>query len=85
MFLPGNPGGRLYRVLFGRLRDQKVARTFGLASLLVLALLAGFGLRTYTVRHIARTAVLPNVEVVSVYPMAATGMRQLASLALSLS
>jgi hypothetical protein len=35
------------------------------------------------VRHIARTAVLPNVEVVSVYPMAATAMRQVASLALS--
>lgn len=83
MFLPGNPGGRLYRLLFGRLRDQKVARTFGLASLLVLVPLVGFGLHAYTVRHIARTAVSPNVEVVSVYPMAATGMRQLASLALS--
>jgi len=32
-----------------------------------------------TVRHIARTPWLPNVEVVSVYPMAATAMRQVAS------
>jgi protein-S-isoprenylcysteine O-methyltransferase Ste14 len=83
MFLPGNPGGRLYRILFGSLRDQKVARSLALASLLVLVLLAGFGLRVYTVRHVARTAVLPNVEVISVYPMAAMAMRQLASLALS--
>jgi len=83
MFLPGNPGGRLYRLLFGNLRDQKLARRLALMSLLVLVLLVGFGLRAYTVRHIARTAVLPNVEVVSVYPMAATTMRQLSSLALS--
>jgi protein-S-isoprenylcysteine O-methyltransferase Ste14 len=83
MFLPGNPGGRLYRLLFGNLRDQKLARRLALTSLLVLVLLVGFGLRAYTVRHIARTAVLPNVEVVSVYPMAATTMRQLSSLALS--
>ncbi len=83
MFLPGNPGGRLYRLLFGSLRDQKVARPVALASLLALVLLVGFGLRAYTVRHIARTTVLPNVEVVSVYPMTATAMRQLSSLALS--
>ena len=83
MFLPGNHGGRLYRRLFGNLREQKFARPLALTSLLVLVLLAVFGLRAYTVRHIARTAVLPNVEVVSVYPMAAMAMRQVASLALS--
>ena len=83
MFLPGNPGGRLYRRLFGNLREQKFARRLALTSLLVLVLAAAFSLRAYTVRHIARTAVLPNVEVVSVYPMAATAMRQVASLALS--
>jgi protein-S-isoprenylcysteine O-methyltransferase Ste14 len=83
MFLPGNPGDRLYRLLFGKLQDQKLARRLALTSSLVLVLLLGFGLRTYTVRHIARTAVLPNVEVVSVYPIAATTMRQLFSLAVS--
>ena len=83
MFLPGNPRGRLYRLLFGNLRDQKLARRLALTSSLVLVLLLGFGLRAYTVRHIARTGVLPNVEVVSVYPMAATTMRQLFSLAVS--
>lgn len=83
MFLPGNPGGRLYRVLFGNLRDQKLARRLALTSSLVLVLLLGFGLRAYTVRHIACTTVLPNVEVVSVYPMAATTMQELFSLAVS--
>jgi len=83
MFLPGNPGGRLYQVLFGSLRDQKVARTLGLASLLLLALLVGFGLRAYTVRHIARSVVSPDMEVVSVYPMTSVAMQQLTALALS--
>lgn len=83
MFLPGNPGGRLYRAVFGSLRDQKFARWLALASLLVVVLMVGFGLRAYTVRHIARSAVLQNVEVVAVYPMTVAAMRQLSSLALS--
>jgi len=83
MFLPGNPGGRVYRLLFGNLREQKLARPLALTSLLVLVLLVGFSLRAYTLQHIARTAVLPNMEVVSVYPMTATDMRQLVSLAQS--
>ena len=83
MFLPGNPGGRLYWVLFGRLRDQKFAHRFALSSLLVLVPLMGFGLHAYTVRHVACTAVLPNVEVVSVYPKAAGAMQELSYLALS--
>ncbi|PYV95780.1 MAG: hypothetical protein DMG89_20155 [Acidobacteria bacterium] len=83
MFLPGNPGGRLYRLLFGSLRDQKLAHRLALMILLVLVLLAGFGLRAYTVRHIARTVTLPNMEVVSVYPTTSTAMHQISSLALS--
>jgi hypothetical protein len=51
--------------------------------LLVLALLLGLGLRAYTVRHIARIAVSPDMEVVSVYPMPSAAMQQLAALALS--
>jgi protein-S-isoprenylcysteine O-methyltransferase Ste14 len=83
MFLPGNPGGRLYRLLFGNVREQNFARRLALASLLALVLLLGFGLRAYTVRHIARTTVLPNMEVVSAYPMTSAAMQQLAALALS--
>ena len=41
MFLPGNPGGRLYRLLFGNLRDQKLARRLALTSSLVLVLRLG--------------------------------------------
>jgi hypothetical protein len=83
MFLPGNPGTRLYRLLFHGLRDQRLAHRLALMLLLVLVLAAGFGLRAYTLRHIARIAVLPNVEVVSVYPMNLQALRHLSSLALS--
>ena len=83
MFLPGNPGGRLYRLLLGGLRDQRLAHQLALASLLVLALLVGYGLHAYTVRHIACIAVSPDMEVVSVYPMPSSSMQQLASLAMS--
>ena len=83
MFLPGNPGGRLYRLLFGGLHDQRLARRLAMTLLLVLVLAAGFGLRAYTLRHIARITVLSNLEMISVYPMAPAAMRQLSSLALS--
>ena len=83
MFLPGNPGGRLYHLVFGSLQDQTSARPLALTSLLVLALLLGLGLRAYTVRHIARIAVSPDMEVISVYPMPSAAMQQLAALALS--
>ena len=83
MFLPGNPGGRLYRLLFGSLRDQKLAHQLALTSLLVLVPLMGFGLHAYSVRHVARTAVSPNVEAVSVYPKTVVAMQELSYLALS--
>lgn len=83
MFLPGNPGGHIYRLVFGGLRDQRFARRLALTSLLALALLLGLGLRFYTVRHIARIAASADMEVVSVYPMPSATMQQLAALALS--
>jgi len=83
MFLPGNPGGRLYSRALGGLPDQKLARGMALAILLILVLLGACFLRAYTVNHISRAAVLPDLEVVSVYPMTPAHMRELMSLALS--
>jgi protein-S-isoprenylcysteine O-methyltransferase Ste14 len=83
MFFPGNPAGHFYRLVFGGLRNQRFAHRLALTSLLALVLLLGFGLRVYTVRHVATTAVAPNLEVVSVYPMSSAAMRQLTDAALS--
>ena len=83
MFFPGNPGGRVYRLVFGGLRDQRLARRLAPSSLLLLALLLAFGLRAYTVRRVSIAAVSPNLEVMSVYPMSSVAMRQLTDAALS--
>jgi hypothetical protein len=83
MFLPGNPGGRVYRLVFGGLPNQRFAHRLALASLLALSLLLGFGLRAYTVRHIASIAVSPDMAIVSVYPMTSTATQELAALAVS--
>src|SRR5262249_48652199 len=83
MFLPGNPGGHLYRLVFGGLQNQRFAHRLALIGVLALVLLLGFGLRAYTVRHLTSTAVSPDMEVVSVYPMTSATMEQLVALALS--
>ena len=83
MFLPGNPGGRLGRFLFGSLRDQGLARSFALASLALTLLVAGFALRAYAMAHIAHTEVASNIEVLAAYPMSSSAMQRLASAVLS--
>lgn len=83
MFLPGNPGGRLYRLLFGKLNDQKLGHGLAVTMLLGLALVAGLGLYAYTTRHIAHTTVSSNMEAIAVYPMPPSDMRGITLLALS--
>lgn len=82
MFFPGNPGHRLYRLAFGRMTNQRAGVRLALASVVGLLLLTGFGLRAYTLLHIAHSRVLPNLEVVSVYPMAEARHPEIARLAL---
>jgi hypothetical protein len=48
MFLPGNPGGRVYRLLFGGLPDQRLAHRLAVGSSVFVLLIAGIGLRGYT-------------------------------------
>lgn len=81
MFLPANPGKRLYQQLFGRWRNQNLARRVAVVGLLGFVVLIVFGLRTYTVRSISATEVA-NIQVVSAYPMSPGRMQQLVSSAL---
>ena len=67
MFLPGEPGAILYRVLFGWIRPRGVGLTVAYLALLGLSIGAGFWLRDYTLRHLTRTQV-GSMQVVSVYP-----------------
>ena len=83
MFLPGNPGGRIYRLLFGGLTNQGLAHRLAIGSSALVLLIAGIGLRGYTLGHISRSINAANVEVISVYPMTGEEMQHVVALALA--
>ncbi len=70
MFLPGDPGGKIFRLLFGWSNSKGLA--LGLAYMFTLTLFigVGFGLRSYT---ISNTSILKipekRVTVVSITPL----------------
>ena len=49
MFLPGEPGGRLFRALFGWSQSKGVALGLAYTLSLVLSVAVAFGLRSYTI------------------------------------
>src|SRR5438445_11564041 len=69
MFLPGNPGGRIYALLFRGMRDQSLAHRLAIGSSALALLLAGIGLRAHTLRHISRSNDAADLEVNPVYPI----------------
>ena len=83
MFLPGNPGGRLYGLLFGGLRDRPLAHWLAIGSSAMVLLIAGIGLREHTLGHISRSIDAANIEVISVYPMTPEAMQHVVALARS--
>ena len=50
MFLPGEPGGRLFRLLFGRIQPKWLGIVAAYCLTVTLAVLLAFALRSYTVR-----------------------------------
>src|SRR5437588_13101986 len=82
MFLPGNPGGRVYALLFGGMRDRSLAHRLAIGSSALVLLLAGIGLRAYTLGHISRSTDAANMEVISVYPMSLEEKQNVVALAL---
>jgi len=83
MFLPGNPGGRLYTLLFGGIRKRSLAHRLAIGSLALVLLLAGIWLRAYTLGHISRSSDAANIELISVYPMTPEAMQHVVALALA--
>jgi len=66
MFLPGNPGGKLFQILFGWLKPRWLALCTCYAVSLGLALLLAFGLRQYTIASLP-SAQEAGTTLVSVY------------------
>ena len=83
MFIPGSPGGKLFRIFFGWIANRSVALTA--SSIIVIALVIGGGLllRRYTVGHVA-TQLLPQDRTlaIAVWPMSSDKIRQIVSVAL---
>lgn len=83
MFLPGNPGGRLFKLLFGGVHNQRFAHQLAIGSSALLLLIAGIGLRAYTLSHLSRFGGTANIEVISVYPMRPQEMQHMVAMALA--
>ncbi len=49
MFIPGRVGGKIYRLIFGRLPNQALARGLCVVLVFVIGLELAFGLRAYTI------------------------------------
>ena len=69
MFLPGNPGGRVFDLLFGWLPNRKLAQVLAVLSIVVLALAGAIGLRNLSIANLS-LAELPDQRIlaISVFP-----------------
>jgi len=67
MFLPGEPGGLIYRRIFGWIRPRWLGLTAAYLVALGVAVGAGLWLRDYTLHHLPSTQV-GSTQLVSVYP-----------------
>jgi len=80
MFLPGEPGARLFRRLFGRLPSRRL----GLALLAALVFAGGvagaFALRAYSLDRLPQVQVGP-MRLISVYPRPVSKLEELYALA----
>lgn len=81
MFLPGEPGGRLYRRIFGRIRPRGAGMTLLFLTVLGLSLAAAFALRAYTLDRLPQARV-GDMQLISVYPRPVEEMTRFYGLAL---
>jgi protein-S-isoprenylcysteine O-methyltransferase Ste14 len=54
MFIPGNPGEKLFRLCFGWIPSRRLALTVSTCAVAALAIGAGLALRHYTIAHAAK-------------------------------
>ncbi len=68
MFLPGEPGGRLFRLFFGRIRPKWLGIVAAYCLTVTMAVLLAFALRSYTVRTLPMVKAPDSRQIVSVFP-----------------
>jgi hypothetical protein len=72
MFLPGNPGGKIFRLLLGWINSKRLSLGLTYMFTLALFILAAFGLRSYTIsktsivvipeKHLTAVSITPKLD-----------------------
>jgi protein-S-isoprenylcysteine O-methyltransferase Ste14 len=65
MFVPGEPGGKIFRTFLGWIKSPALALAVGYGVTLFFALLVAFGLRHYTISQIS-TVYLPEKQITAI-------------------
>jgi len=83
MFIPGNPGGKLFRWFFGWIPNRALALTIASVVAIILVIGSSLALRRYTIGH-AATELLPEdrIMAIAIWPTSAEKIQQVVSVAL---
>jgi protein-S-isoprenylcysteine O-methyltransferase Ste14 len=83
MFLPGNPGGKLFKLIFGWIPSRGAALAVSSAVIIVLVLGGAVSLRRYTINH-AATQFMPEdrMMAIAIWPTPPDKIQQVVSVAL---
>ncbi len=83
MFIPGNPGGRLFGWLFGWIPNRAAALAVSSLVIVILVIGSALALRRYTIGH-AATELLPEdrTMAIAIWPMPPERLQQVMSAAL---
>jgi protein-S-isoprenylcysteine O-methyltransferase Ste14 len=65
MFIPGKPGQKIFRAFLGRIKTKRLALAASYGFILLLGILAAFGLRHYTISQISKIY-LPEKQITAV-------------------
>jgi protein-S-isoprenylcysteine O-methyltransferase Ste14 len=84
MFIPGNPGGKLFKWFFGWIGSPTAGRLVASAVIVVVVIGGALILRRYTIGHSA-TALLPEdrVMAIAIWPMPPEKIQRVVSVAMS--
>ena len=83
MFIPGNPGGKLFQCFFGWIRNRTLALAASSTLMIVLMVISGLFLRHYTIDH-AAMELLPADQTlaIAIWPEPNDRIGQVVSIAL---